>query len=372
MSFKVWLRPFKIGVVSNAKFHSSRCCSGDDDRSVALAEVADANFRRCIVWRRNLINALDASNPLFMQNNNKSNAPIVNVKLTASKNYKMWSTAMRIALKGGNSNSRSFNRNAEAHRGASTSTGSTTFDNALPKEQMIKIMSLINEKPTGNANANMAGKPTLTVLTKNMFNIIDIFSLNLTIGHPNGALSKITTVGNLRLSADIVLFDVLVVPEYCVSLLSVYKLIKDGKLFVGFDEHKCYIQDLNLIKTVGIGNESSGLYMFDEDKNGMSKCGMSNSVFVCHVSKDLWHCKRGHPSDQVLYVLSKNISLKYDKHVSPCDICHKANQTRDPFPLSDHKSMTIGDLVHLDLWGPYRVVSWEGYKYFLTVVDDYI
>nr|GEW38855.1 ribonuclease H-like domain-containing protein [Tanacetum cinerariifolium] len=79
----------------------------------------------------------------------------------------------------------------------------------------------------------------------------------------------------------------------------------------------------------------------------------------------------GHPSDQVMSVLSKNIGLKYDKLVSHYDICHKAKQTRVHFPLSDHKSVSVGDLVHLDMWGPYRVVSKDGYKYFLTMIDYY-
>ena len=163
----------------------------------------------------------------------------------------------------------------------STSNGSNSFDNAFTKDQMLKILSLINDKPSGSANANMAGMRTqffnanvyfnlhfkrffcaqtssykynvsmgwiidsganqhLTVSTNNMFNVIDISGLNLTVGHPNGTLAKITAVGNLRLTNNVVLFDVLVVPEYCVSLLSVHKLIKDSKLFVGFDEHKCY------------------------------------------------------------------------------------------------------------------------------------
>ncbi|GJW72923.1 ribonuclease H-like domain-containing protein, partial [Tanacetum coccineum] len=30
-----------------------------------------------------------------------------------------------------------------------------------------------------------------------------------------------------------------------------------------------------------------------------------------------------------------------------------------------------GELVHLDVWGPYKVTSREGYMFFLTVVDDY-
>ena len=52
-------------------------------------------------------------------------------------------------------------------------------------------------------------------------------------------------------------------------------------------------------------------------------------------------------------------------------MCHQAKQTRKHFPLSDHKTKDIGDLVHLDVWGPYRVKSKEGFKYFLTVIDDY-
>nr|GEV23623.1 ribonuclease H-like domain-containing protein [Tanacetum cinerariifolium] len=47
-----------------------------------------------------LINSFDAGNPLYLQNNNHYNIPIVGFKLTMSENYKMWSTAMKIALKG--------------------------------------------------------------------------------------------------------------------------------------------------------------------------------------------------------------------------------------------------------------------------------
>ncbi|GKE66200.1 hypothetical protein Tco_1520361, partial [Tanacetum coccineum] len=63
----------------------------------------------------------------------------------------------KLVKQADNFNSRSFNGNVEAQRGASTSTRSTTFENAFTKEQMMKILSLINEKPIGNANANMAG-----------------------------------------------------------------------------------------------------------------------------------------------------------------------------------------------------------------------
>lgn len=58
-------------------------------------------------------------------------------------------------------------------------------------------------------------------------------------------------------------------------------------------------------------------------------------------------------------------------HEGPCEVCHKAKQSRDPFPLSENKSSVFGQLIHLDVWGPYKVISREGFRYFLTIVDDY-
>ncbi|GKA11801.1 ribonuclease H-like domain-containing protein [Tanacetum coccineum] len=49
-----------------------------------------------------LINNLDAGNPLFLQSNDNSSLSIVNVKLVGAKNYKMWATTMKIDLKGKN------------------------------------------------------------------------------------------------------------------------------------------------------------------------------------------------------------------------------------------------------------------------------
>lgn len=55
----------------------------------------------------------------------------------------------------------------------------------------------------------------------------------------------------------------------------------------------------------------------------------------------------------------------------PCEICHKAKQTREPFSVSQYKSKVLGELAHIDVWGPYRVTTVDGYRFFLTIVDDY-
>ena len=41
------------------------------------------------------------------------------------------------------------------------------------------------------------------------------------------------------------------------------------------------------------------------------------------------------------------------------------------FPNSENLSSCIFDLLPLDLWGPFHVSTFDGYKMFLTIVDDH-
>ncbi|GKD31548.1 ribonuclease H-like domain-containing protein, partial [Tanacetum coccineum] len=237
----------------------------------------------------------------------------------------------------------------------------TTADTlSFTHEQVVKLMNLLNDKSGSTAHANMAGvsyhfrwiidsgaNQHMTTSIKNMIYVVDVNDLNLTVGHPNGTLTKITHIGNLRLN-NIILFDVLIIPEYCVSLLF----------------------DLKRETILGTGSESAGLYLFDVDCDKIAVSNQSK-YFVCYVSKDVWHNRLGHPANQVLKLLKNSLNFSNNDHNSPCAVCHKAKPTRVAFPLSDHKSICLGEHIHLDVWGPYRVVSKEGFKYFLTIVDDF-
>ena len=116
------------------------------------------------------------------------------------------------------------------------------------------------------------------------------------------------------------------------------------------------------VKLLGTGRQSDGLYFFDKTEGNLPSRDQPYIFFG--LSKHLWHCRLGHPSDQVLKVLNKDLKIKPNDNVEFCEICQKAKQTREPFPLSEHKTSDLDDLVHLDVWGPYRVISREGYKYF--------
>lgn len=54
-----------------------------------------------------------------------------------------------------------------------------------------------------------------------------------------------------------------------------------------------------------------------------------------------------------------------------CEICIRAKQSRCSVPTSSNKTSVAFELIHCDLWGPYRTQSRSGPRYFLTLVDDY-
>lgn len=54
-----------------------------------------------------------------------------------------------------------------------------------------------------------------------------------------------------------------------------------------------------------------------------------------------------------------------------CKICFNSKQTREAFSESSNKALASFDLIHCDLWGPYRVPSSCGARYFLTIFDDF-
>lgn len=46
-------------------------------------------------------------------------------------------------------------------------------------------------------------------------------------------------------------------------------------------------------------------------------------------------------------------------------------QTRLPFPLSNNRTSAAFDPIHMDVWGPYNTLTYDGIRFFLTLVDDY-
>ncbi|GJT88707.1 ribonuclease H-like domain-containing protein [Tanacetum coccineum] len=250
-------------------------------------------------------------------------------------------------------------------KGVQANMADTIFNNSKIFNKKFNNFFCSKSQPTTSNAAGLifdsGANQHLTYTDKDLVNVIDISYLGITVSHPNGTEACITKVGSMVLNKTLTLYAVLVVPEYCVSLMSVHKLARDSNLIVAFDEPKCFVlpQDLRDLKVMGTGSQIDSLYYFDKGIH-----------VVCSLTKGVWQSKLGHPSEHVLKVLKNDINLEETK-IDFCEICQMPKQTREPFPLSDHKSLVLGELVHLDLWGPYKVTSNEGFRFFLTVVDDY-
>ncbi|GJT78823.1 ribonuclease H-like domain-containing protein [Tanacetum coccineum] len=167
----------------------------------------------------NLISSLNAGNPLHLQTNDNNSGSLINIKLTGFENYRVWATAMKIALQARNKMVFADGlddvyqpirstlltqtelpdvRDAcvivcreESHRGLGSSLGvqkPQKNSSGIPfiNEQTAKLMSLIGDKPSNGIHSNMAGaNQHITSSTKNMTYVVDITDLNITVGHPN-------------------------------------------------------------------------------------------------------------------------------------------------------------------------------------------
>ena len=107
----------------------------------------------------------------------------------------------------------------------------------------------------------------------------------------------------------------------------------------------------------------------------LSKAKPTSHIMSADSSFDLWHHHFRHARKKALEQLSGHVSDVPDKicalaMLMPCDGCEFGKSEHDPFPTSDSHSEAILDLVHIDLV-EFLSLSIEGYKFTLTILDDY-
>jgi len=199
---------------------------------------------------------------------------------------------------------------------------------------------------------------------------------------PNGKHAKIHHIGTIQLTPSLTLSHALHVQEFHYNLLSASKLAKELAANVIFTPHQCYLQGPSMRQPLAIGKENGGLYLMDHKFYNPSSAGSSNlsflpgttaapSAFSCQMSPlELWHCRLGHISFGNMKHIDAIPSCK-SRPNSVCQVCHHAKQHRDSFPDSTSCTFSIFEIIYVDLWGPYAHPTHNGYKYFLTIVDDH-
>lgn len=165
----------------------------------------------------------------------------------------------------------------------------------------------------------------------------------------------------------------LCVPEFKYNLLSVSKLTRELQCSVNFFSTFCVFQDLFIGKVKGIDKEKGGLYILiprKTDKYRETQRIRSCLAAEVKIDVETWYKRLGHIPVAVMKKLDvmKNKDL-LDCSLNNCIVCPLARQTRRPFPLSNSRASDVFLLVHADIWSPHRVPTYNGNRYFLTLVD---
>ncbi|XP_074297482.1 uncharacterized protein LOC141628210 [Silene latifolia] len=191
----------------------------------------------------------------------------------------------------------------------------------------------------------------------------------LFVALPDGTLKPVYRTGTVYLTKQIVLYGVLLIPDFKPNLLSVGKLISRSQLIFTLSNNTCLFQDPSSNTTIAIGKRTEDLYtlrisVIQKTCNTSSLCS-SNAAQQTNVA--LFHSRLGHSSVEKL------------KHVNPvmmqgvnkmfCETCVLAKHHSLPFHRNLSHAKKCFDLVHMDLWGPYKQPDRTGAQSFLAILD---
>ncbi|GJT94173.1 retrovirus-related pol polyprotein from transposon TNT 1-94 [Tanacetum coccineum] len=158
------------------------------------------------------------------------------------------------------------------------------------------------------------------------------------------------------------------------NLFSVGKLC-DSNLEVAFRQHTCFIRNLEGVDLL-TGSRGNNLYT-------LSLGDMMAFSPICILSKAsktkswLWHRHLSHLNFGAINHLARHglirglPKLKFEKdHL--CSACAMGKSKKKPHkPKSEDTNQEKLYLLYMDLYGPMRVVSVNGKKYILVIINDY-
>ncbi|BAA97099.1 retroelement pol polyprotein-like [Arabidopsis thaliana] len=277
--------------------------------------------------------------------------------------------------RGGRSSSSGSRGKGRANAASTHPPPTSTPSNA---DQINQLISLLQAQNPATSSQKLSGKTFTTYVIIDtgashhmtgditlLTNVEDIIPSPVT--KPDGTASRATKRGTLALHNAYVLPDVLFVPDFNCTLISVAKLLKHTGCVAIFTDTLCFLQDRFTRTLIGAGEEREGVYYF----TGVLAARV-NKGFKESSSATLWHHRLGHPSTGVLLSFPEFASSSSDLEIiKSCDICYRAKQAREVFSPSLNKTTVCFELIHCDVWGPYRTPASCGSVYFLTIVDDF-
>jgi transposase InsO family protein len=152
-----------------------------------------------------------------------------------------------------------------------------------------------------------------------------------------------------------------------ISCQSVSQLVDDLNCVVSLSPTHVVLQELKTGRVIGIGKRSEGVYRLEQgEENTKQRACLAETP---EVELFLLHCRLGHISFIVLGRLYPKLYSRCNKAKLVCDACEFAKHTRTIYPFVGNRSSSCFDIVHSDVWGPARVASPSGLRWFVTFID---
>jgi hypothetical protein len=167
-------------------------------------------------------------------------------------------------------------------------------------------------------------------------------------------------------SRDLVLKNILHVPQASKNLASIPRIAKDNDAFLEFHPNHFFIKEQGTRRTILQGKCEGGLYPLKSSSNKQAWSAIKPMT-------SLWHSRLGHVALPVVQqVLSRNnlsFSLEQNKG-AVCDACQQGKSHQLSYPRSSSVSRHPLDLIFSDVWGP-APNSFGRYSYYVSFIDDF-
>ena len=167
-------------------------------------------------------------------------------------------------------------------------------------------------------------------------------------GLPNRSSLEAIKIGSVKINNDLGLTNVFYVPTFNCNLISVSQLLSTRKLSILITDLECVIQDHASRMKIGVGKLVDGFYWMTMGELTRVNVVAGKKTF------ELWHKRLGRPSLQTMGHLPHITRDKINFDITACDVCHRAKQTGNVFPLSENKTNSLFELIHCDVWDTYH------------------
>ncbi|KAK3023537.1 hypothetical protein RJ639_044891 [Escallonia herrerae] len=171
---------------------------------------------------------------------------------------------------------------------------------------------------------------------------------------------------------DIVLSNVYHVPGLRKNLVSVSQITNSGKYVLFGPED---VKILDNVKNIGadvlvVGKKRDSLFVMSAVEAYVEKTSRNDGASI-------WHARLGHVGYQMLQqISSKKLVdgipvIKDPPKGVVCQGCQYGKSHILHFKKSSNRKKISFELVHADLMGPTRTLSYSGFRYMMVIVDDF-